>query len=372
MTTPKDDNFSTIVSYTNNDFERLPKGPGKGLQNLSNTCYMNSAIQSFLHTWPLALAFMDRIYEVDIDKSSTERYLVQAYKMLSDSYYNDDTKVLRPKTFHNIINLLAKERQLRLYQLGNQNDIHEFIQFMIDGLHQALKRNIKATIRGTVKSNLDRLTLNGYKQWASFYRKEYSIIISLFYGQYISTITCPDCKHNSVSYTPECCFTLPIPARKKENRAAVSLIDCWRKFVEPEVMDKDNQYDCEKCKEKKQATKAISLWKLPEILIILLKRFKSHGSHSVKVNDMVTYPFDLDISEFCYSYDKPEALYELYSVCIHRGATGGGHYLAYCLDTDGKWREYNDATVSEITNLNNVVTSDAYCLFYRRKRNTSS
>jgi ubiquitin carboxyl-terminal hydrolase 8 len=369
MTTPKDDNFSIIVSYTPSDFERLPKGSGKGLQNLSNTCYMNSAIQSFVHTWPLALAFRDRIYEVDIDEKSSERFLVQAFKMLIDSYYDDDTKVLRPKTLHNIINLLAKERHLSLYQLGNQNDIHEFIQFVIDSLHQALKRNIKATIRGTVRSNLDRLTLNGHKQWASFYRKEYSIIVSLFHGQYISTVTCPDCKHNSTSYTPECCFTLPIPSTK--GKKPVTLIDCWRKFVEPEVMDKDNQYTCEKCKDKKQATKCISLWKLPEVLIVLLKRFKSHGHHTTKIDDMVTYPFELDMSEFCYSYDKLKSTYDLYSVCIHQGITGGGHYFAYCLDTDGKWRKYNDSLVSEIPDLNTVITKDAYCLFYRRKKQES-
>jgi ubiquitin carboxyl-terminal hydrolase 8 len=250
--------------------------------------------------------------------------------------------------------------------LGNQNDIHEFIQFFVDSLHEALCYPIKANIKGTVKNQLDRLTLDGHKQWATFYREQYSSIVSLFGGQFISTITCPDCNKRSANFTPEYCFALPIPSKKKGQKEPVDLTDCFRKFIEPEIMDKDNMYNCEKCKLPKQATKQIYLWKNPKILVILLKRFRSHGQHTAKINDMVTYPFNLDLEPFCGSFDSVKnAQYKLYSVCNHQGATGGGHYFAYCKDNDGKWRQYNDSTVSDMTK-EKVITKDAYCLFYER------
>ena len=112
--------------------------------------------------------------------------------------------------------------------------------------------------------------------------------------------------------------------------------------------------------------KKIAIWKTPKILIILLKRFRSHGQHTAKINDMVTYPFDLNLSEYCGSYDKLNSDYELFSVCHHSGGTGGGHYFASCKDPDGKWRRYNDSTVTELDEKD-VVAKSAYCLFYQKK-----
>ena len=44
-----------------------------------------------------------------------------------------------------------------------------------------------------------------------------------------------------------------------------------------------------------------------------------------------------------------------------------GHYTAYCLN-GGKWFEYNDDSVTYIKE-DNVVSSQAYVLFYKRKNN---
>ena len=44
---------------------------------------------------------------------------------------------------------------------------------------------------------------------------------------------------------------------------------------------------------------------------------------------------------------------------------GGGHYYAYCRPNDGEqWVEFNDSSVHP--NPANVITKDAYVLFFRR------
>lgn len=43
-------------------------------------------------------------------------------------------------------------------------------------------------------------------------------------------------------------------------------------------------------------------------------------------------------------------VYELYSVLIHAGSAFGGHYYAYIKSfQDGKWYNFNDSSVSEIS-----------------------
>ena len=46
---------------------------------------------------------------------------------------------------------------------------------------------------------------------------------------------------------------------------------------------------------------------------------------------------------------------------------GGGHYTAFCKNfIDRKWYEFNDSRVREIS-PKDVVTEDAYVLFFRRR-----
>lgn len=342
----------------------------RGLANLSNTCYMNSAIQALLHVFPLSSWFLENRHEKDLDNDKKQKFLVFAWKQLVDSYFNKDSnqRVIEPKTFHNVVNILAEENGLHLYALGKQNDIHEFLQFFIDSIHEALSYPVKVNIKGTLKTHIDRVTMESCKQWAQHYYQQYSPVIGMFYGQLISSITCQNCEHDSRSFTPECCFALPIPS-PGARREPVSLIDCWNTFTEPEDLIKDgnndNRYKCDKCKSLQSARKNISIWKFPKVMIILLKRFRSNGHHSAKIDDMVTYPFNLDLSDYCGSYDKYQAKYELMAVCNHLGGTGGGHYFAFCKDLDNKWRKYNDSSVSEMSE-ESVVTKSAYCLFYKQ------
>lgn len=47
---------------------------------------------------------------------------------------------------------------------------------------------------------------------------------------------------------------------------------------------------------------------------------------------------------------------------------GGGHYTAYAKNAKtGKWYEYDDSRVTEITEKK-IVTSAAYVLFYRKRK----
>ena len=66
-------------------------------------------------------------------------------------------------------------------------------------------------------------------------------------------------------------------------------------------------------------------------------------------------------------------VYDLYAVCNHHGSDlQGGHYTATCRNpTDGKWYSFDDVHTRAITRPDSeVISEDAYILFYQRCFNT--
>ena len=61
---------------------------------------------------------------------------------------------------------------------------------------------------------------------------------------------------------------------------------CLGMMLEEEVLEEDNSWYCNKCKQHKQATKKLDLWNLPDILILHLKRFSFTRYNRSKVTEV--------------------------------------------------------------------------------------
>lgn len=88
---------------------------------------------------------------------------------------------------------------------------------------------------------------------------------------------------------------------------------------------------CPGCKNHQQASKKLDLWRLPEILIIHLKRFSYSRSLKNKLETYVDFPIDnLDLSAYiaCKNGNLSNR-YMLYAISNHYGSMGGGHYTAF-------------------------------------------
>lgn len=110
----------------------------------------------------------------------------------------------------------------------------------------------------------------------------------------------------------------------------------------------------------------MEIYRVPPILIVHLKRFKTHGYRREKLSTLVTFPEkELDLSDFVIGHEKPP-LYDLYAVSNHFGNLGGGHYTATCLDShQNRWFEFND---SKVTEAQEVKPGSSYILFYKARR----
>ncbi|BBN05563.1 hypothetical protein MPTK1_3g14190 [Marchantia polymorpha subsp. ruderalis] len=179
---------------------------------------------------------------------------------------------------------------------------------------------------------------------------------------------------SKVDMPPEVLRTGLPATSKKARQEAVSLYTCLEAFLKEEPLGPEDMWYCPRCKEHRQASKKLDLWRLPEILVVHLKRFSYSRYLKNKLETFVNFPVDdLDLSKYVASTSESQGhVYELYAVSNHYGSMGGGHYTAYVkLVDENKWYNFDDSHVSPV-NESDIKTSAAYVLFYRRIRSEES
>ena len=327
-----------------------------GLGNLGNTCYINSFIQILSHTYELNDFLNSKEFLTRVNKK--DGLMIVEWDKLRRMLWRENCAIA-PWGFLKTIQKVAKEKDRILFTGFMQNDLPEFILFMIDCFHCGLQREVNMTINGVIKNDNDKLAKDCYNMMINMYKKEYSEILKLFYG--ISVTQIINMNNEILVNKPEPFPIISLPLLMKD----CDLYECFDKFCENELMKGDNAWFNEKTNKKEEINKRMLFWNLPNILIIDLKRFNNNNR---KINTLVNYPIDnLDLKKYILGYDKDSHIYDLYGVCNHSGMTLGGHYFAYVKNANNKWYCFNDTVVKEV-NISDVVTNKAYCLFYRKKK----
>ncbi|KAM3864214.1 ubiquitin carboxyl-terminal hydrolase 43 [Diretmus argenteus] len=174
-----------------------------------------------------------------------------------------------------------------------------------------------------------------------------------------------------------------------------TLNECFQLYTKEEQLAPDDAWKCPHCKQLQQGMVKMSLWTLPDILILHLKRFRQVGERRNKLTTLVRFPLaGLDMAPHVVKRSHgtrqpplqphlqpgwkqsrppemppPDFLYDLYAVCNHHGGMHGGHYTAFCRNSvDGQWYSYDDSSAEPVPD-GEVCTRGAYILFYQR-RNT--
>ena len=244
----------------------------------------------------------------------------------------------------------------------SQNDLPEFLLFLIDCFHNSLSREIRMTISGKIENETDEIAVKCFEMIKNMYSKEYSEIWNLFYAVHISEITNLN-TGEKLQITPEPYFMIDLPI--PPNNKSPSLIDCFDFYVEGEILQGENAWYNEKTNTKVDIKKKIQFWSLPNILVIDFKRF---NNRSQKNQILITFPLEnLDLSKYVIGYKSDSYQYDLYGVCNHSGGVLGGHYTSYVKNANGKWYHYNDTNVSEVEVNESIISPKSYVLFYRKK-----
>jgi len=332
-----------------------------GLLNLGNTCFINSCIQILSHTYELNSFLESDIFMKKIQHKNDSILLLE-WNSLKNLLWSNNC-IISPGKFISTIQKTAEIKKIDIFTGYSQNDLPEFLLFIIDCFHNSLAREINMSISGNCENKTDEIAIKCFEMIKNMYSKEYSEIWNMFYAIHVSEITSLE-NGEILQQTPEPYFiiNLPIP----NNNKFPSLIDCFELYVEGEILSGDNAWFNEKTGKKENILKKLQFWSFPSILVIDFKRFNSNGQKNQK---LITFPLDeLDLSKYVIGYKKNSFKYELYGVCNHSGGVLGGHYTAYIKNANNKWYHFDDATVTEVEKIEYIVSPKAYCLFFRKKQ----
>jgi ubiquitin carboxyl-terminal hydrolase 7 len=130
-------------------------------------------------------------------------------------------------------------------------------------------------------------------------------------------------------------------------------------FGKPELLSEaeGNGWRPEKGAEKVDANKGslLKVQGLPYILQLHLKRFNYdwNTDRTTKLNDPFAFPEVLDLSSFCNDAtqgDEERTIYDLQSVLVHVGEYGAGHYYVYVRPDvrEDFWYRFNDHVVTPV------------------------
>lgn len=328
-----------------------------GLRNIGNTCFMNSVIQCLSNTKPLMNYLVQDDYsrEINTSSSSMKGSLVKAFATVIKGLWKVNGRVVDPSSLKGAIQRFAPR-----FSGYNQEDSQEFLRYLLEGLHEDVNRvtTRPAPINTEIDTSLS-VSEQAMEAWKRYIRRDDSHLVDLFVGQLKSTLQCTHCNHESVTFEPFWDLSLGIPSRAGE----VSLLECFDTFTKEETLDGDEMPSCEACKTRRKSTKRYTLYRLPKILVVHLKRFSPTERFRQKLSSVVSFPLSgLSLSRYTDSVTCSS--YNCYAISNHSGTLSSGHYTAYAKHPNsGQWHLYNDTRVSKCSS-SSVITNEAYLLFF--------
>ncbi|KAF8512245.1 hypothetical protein JB92DRAFT_3083359 [Gautieria morchelliformis] len=330
----------------------------RGLLNLGQTCYLNVVLQSFIHNPLLRNYFLSDTHNHKLCKIR-DCVCCEMDKLFAE-IYSTNTAPYGP------VSLLASTWRASSELSGYaQQDAHEFF---ISALNQ-----IHTNSRGSTNVSCN------------------CIIHSTFSGQLQSEVKCGRCNNITRTIDPLLDVSMELKGKGNAGVSENTLAACLRRYTHPEKLG-PNEYSCSKCgTDSHEATKRLSLRKLPPVLCFQLKRFEHNStdkSAARKIDTPIRFPALLNMLEFTtviagmpesdeagtgspgadrMSDPGPETMYEydLFAVINHEGQMNNGHYTNFARYCD-EWYRFDDDKVHPST-LQDCLNSVAYMCFYVKR-----
>jgi ubiquitin C-terminal hydrolase len=334
--------------------------PGvKEIQNLKNTCYINSVVQLLAYVEPLR--FYMSYQKLESEKLANCGYsllsLTKEFQEVINKIWDRDMKRIQPKNFVHKCFALSP-----YFQPFTQQDSQELLMLLLDKLDCELKE---------------------------LFPEKGSIVNRIFQGSYITHIRCNGCNLASNKAESFLQLNLPIPEglRPIENYDAMMSRDEIRMIIEAQhgvfvdlfsifkkekaqlnlyyclesfCQEQQTDYYCAKCETVCGHRMNLELVSMPNYLLMSLKRFR-YNYWSSKISERVYLPKVLNLR----NGNNASEVYMLAAVIEHSGFLFKGHYKIY-VNKAGHWWILNDKSVKRCE-WEDVFKAQAYMFMYVKK-----
>lgn len=285
-------------------------GSFNGILNVGNTCYLNSAIQCFIHL-PLSLS------RQNCDNNEFLGLILE----FCDKYFSQEKCDCR-----NLLKYLFKFQ--KDFHFLNLCDSQEALMYLLDLYHENTKSEWDSDVESLFFKNAPEYAL---KEW-KHYSPNYSLISLLLTFQLEETLLCKKCSKIIQK-------RFPIFTQMDICSNDLSLINDG---IKKEYLE---DYKCEQCMETKCCYKVTNWFYLSDYMIFYNKRKNFFLKSDIKlfmVNENKNYEFELvmSINHF------------------------GNHYVCFIKNNESEWIECDDHNVR---NVKNPVVNTIYLYIFKKK-----
>lgn len=216
--TSSDDESDDENVYYNDDLNQIPGVCG--LKNIGNTCYFNSALQCLFHCAPFIKHFFNTLPQNNwtqinsSNNSDSKKQLVITFVELAKDIWSGKYSSIRPVRLKKAIDEFTQQ-----FQGTEQQDAHELLTFLLDGLHEELKTKTSVSTTPLKLGEFASMGLSfadiqaSNESWIRHKSQSSSIIADMFQGLFRSQILCPICHQMTTVFDPYMILSLPLAKR---------------------------------------------------------------------------------------------------------------------------------------------------------------
>ena len=311
---------------------------GCGIDNLGNTCFVNSVLQVLTSTVPLLLWLQSREHALScpVKPAFCPLCALTSWAVLvsntSAEYFVRPLEILR--------HLRAFGEDFRQ---GLQSDAAEFFYGVVNAMQTALVGSAKVTPD----------------------EEQTTLISQVFGGFKCHQLCCVRCKTTTALKSFEYFLDLPLPSSSGKMSVEELLLEF---FGDTRV---EGWKSCPQCKDASEgAIETSCLYRTHSVLGMTLMRFDERGR---KIHTPVAFRMEINLKHLFH----PDAAaqqetfdYDLYAVVVHYGESRhAGHYTAF-VKMQHRWYLCDDLKVTEVAPAV-VMSQAAYMLFYQRRQKSA-
>ncbi|CAM6105180.1 unnamed protein product [Calypogeia fissa] len=289
---------------------RTSQSSPAGLTNLGATCYVNSVLQCLF----MNIAFREGLFAAEADLVKHQPVLHQLSRLFAELHSGKKSAV-DSAPFANTLEL----------DNAVQQDGQEFLKLLLTLLERVLGLSQDSRARNLVQN--------------------------VFRGTFSYVTKCCKCGQESDASKDAVDFY----ELELNVKGFAGLPESLQNYLSEENLRGENQYSCESCKMRVDATHSMKLRSLPPVLNFQLKRFVFNAKTATKkkVTSKFSFPRSLDMGALLSASPSTEDAsfpYDLSAILVHKGSmVNSGHYVAHIKDErTGEWWRFDDEQVSSL------------------------